>query len=183
MTKEHQPEESAAIELFTAQLSKLSAIRQLDYTRPEFITWRDTVTDLFQRFLRPDSSHFVTFREIRFRGPGQIQPARRRPFSYRGPLPRSSGISQEYMNEFRKGCEIAEGCIQGAIETIRNFGVHRKGAERKGPQKDGDIQQNFHAPVTIHNQALPTGKAIQSIERMGDEGGTLQEIALLLQQS
>jgi hypothetical protein len=38
MTKAHQPEESLAIELFNEQLSKLSEIRQLDYTRPEFIT-------------------------------------------------------------------------------------------------------------------------------------------------
>jgi hypothetical protein len=183
LDKSHQPEESLAIELFTAQLSQLSAVRELDYTQPEFITWRDTVTELFQRFLHPDSPHSVTFQGIRFRGQAQLQPARRLPYSYRGPRPTSSGVSQENLDQFRKGCAIAEGCIRSAIETITNFGVYDQRAGREVSRQRGGIQQTFNAPVTIHNQALATDRAVQNIGQQGETGASLKEIAALLQTS
>jgi hypothetical protein len=142
MMKENQPEESRAIELFNEQLNKLTVIRGLGYKSPEFITWRNTVTDLFQRFLRPDSSHFVTFRDIRFRGPAQVLPARRISSDYRGPLPTASGPWHEDIDQFRSGYDlaVAEGCIRGAIETLRNSGIHREGTERNGLLNNGEIK-------------------------------------------
>ena len=178
MTRQHQPQESAAIELLNDQLNKLMGVRSLNFKDPQFITWRSTVTDLFQGFLRPDSPHLITFRDLRFRG--RVQ-ARRLPFNYRGPLP-SETVSPEDVVKFQSDCAIAEGCIRGAMDTIQNFGIYSEEPREKATMSGG-VQQNFHGPVTIQTQAIATDNAIQSIEHIGDEGTSLKEIAALLQES
>jgi hypothetical protein len=52
---------------------------------------------------------------------------------------------------------------------------------REVSRQRGGIQQNFLAPVTIHNQALATDRAVQNIGQQGDTGTSLKEISALLQ--
>ena len=180
MTLPIEPPEATAIRLLEEQLVKLAVVQTLDYKDPKFIAWRSTTTDLLQRFLRPDSSHLITFRDIRFLGYVQ---ARRQPFGYRGAVPRAPLTSPLDRETFVRGCAIAEECIKGASEEIQNFGVYSEGT-RKTPQRErGNVQQNFHAPVVIHSQAIATDSAIQNIGQMGTIGPSLKEIATLFNES
>jgi hypothetical protein len=72
MTKQDQPQEAAAIQLLEQQLNQIAALQNQNSETPPFITWHSTVTDLFQRFLRPESPHLATFRNLTFRGPRQV---------------------------------------------------------------------------------------------------------------
>jgi len=94
----------------------------------------------------------------------------------------SETISPGDAVKFQQDCAIAEGCIRGAMETIRNFGVYFD-EPRKKRTMSGGVQQNFHGPVTIQTQAIATDNAIQSISHIGNEGISLKEIAALLQES
>jgi hypothetical protein len=179
MTMQNQPKESAAITLLNDQLNKLMGIRSLDLKHPDFILWRDSVANLFQRFLSPDSSHFVTFRDLRFRAP--ITRTRPLPYSYRGPRP-SEVKSPADAAQFEKDCAIAEVCIRGAMDEIRNFGVYSDKANPPAQKSSGAVQ-NFFGTVNIQNQAIATDNAIQHIEQMGNTGNDLKEIAELLKQS
>jgi hypothetical protein len=53
----------------------------------------------------------------------------------------------------------------------------------QGERTHSSLQQIFRGPVTIHNQAIATDKAIQNIGQMGNMGAELKEIAALLEQS
>jgi hypothetical protein len=178
-----QATEPNAVSLFNAQLTKVERVRQLDFRHPEFMNWHDTTLMLFQRFLPPDSPHFSRFRDLRFRESSFV-PARKLPFSYRGPRPGpDTTISPEDKQRFESACEIAAGCIEGAIDEILSFGVHVDTGTRKAPRRSGGFQQNFNAPVTIGAQAIATDNAIQNIQHSGGTGVSLQEIAALLNQS
>ena len=180
MTKQDQPQESAAINLLNDQLLKLPSVRVLDYRNPKFILWRDTTENYFKRFLPPDSPHLDTFRSIRFRGQVQTKP---RPYSYRGPRPSLVAVNTADRELFERGCAIAEECINGAIDEIRNFGIHSERARNTAKPERSGVQQNFHGPVVIHNQAIATDNAIQNIGQIGNAGATLKEISTLLDQS
>jgi hypothetical protein len=168
------------INLFSEQQIKLETLRSLHARHPEFIGWRNTTTTLFQKLL-PDSPHFATFSDLRFRGQQQLG-VRRLPYSYRGTPPRES-TSPEDTAKFQSDCDIAVACIKGAIDEILAFGVHADTGTGKVPHARGGFQQNFNGPVTIQNQAVATDKAIQNIGQMGDTGASLQEITALLNQS
>lgn len=117
---QNRPQESAvAINLLNEQLNKLTEIRRFNSKHPDFIYWRDSVTGLFRRYL-PDSPRFTTFSNLKFRA----TPTRIRPFSYSYRGPRPSGLpSPADAAQFDKDCAIAEMCIRGALDDIRNFGV------------------------------------------------------------
>jgi hypothetical protein len=170
-----------AVELFTEQRNKLKQVRAFDYRHPDFKLWQDSTASLFQRFIRPDSPHFIRFRDIRFRGQAVI---RGLPFNYRGPVPRTDGVSPEDKEQFERGCAEADNCIHGAIDEIATFGVHVEVANSKTRQKRvSGVQQIFHGPVTIEKQVIATDNAIQNIGQIGDTGASLKEIADLLNQS
>lgn len=78
---------------------------------------------------------------------------------------------------------IAEGSIKGAIEEVRNFGIHYEEGRSRPSAKRAGFQQNFHGPVKIYSQAIATDNAIQNIGQMGSTGATLKEIAALIDQS
>lgn len=183
MTKQNQPQESAAMNLLNDQLNKLMQVRSLDAQHPDFTIWHDTVKDLFQRFLRPDSPHFNRFKNLSFKGPPVMRldfPSSRHRYGITG----EEAHSAEDAAKFLRDCGIAEGCIKGAMDTIRNFGIHSEGVDgRNVPQKGGGVQQTFHGPVTFHSQAIATDKAVQNIGNMGSEGASLKEIAALLRES
>lgn len=168
------------VHLLNTQLLKVADLRNLDSHHPEFISWHDTVTMLFQRFLTPESPHFVRFTNLRFHE-AVFRPARRLPFSYRGPTP--SGSSLEDKAVFQSDCDIAIGCIKGAIEEIIAFGVHTSTPAQRTLRTKSGVQQIFNAPVTIGSQAIATDSAIQSIQHVGDAGAGLKEIANLLTQT
>jgi len=168
------------ISLFNEQLMKLETVRGLNPKHPEFICWRNTTTTLFQKFL-PDSPHFTTFGYLTFRGQQQLG-VRRLSYGYRGPLPRESA-SPEAAAKFQSDCDIAVACIKGAINEIQAFGIRADTGAGKAPRTRGGFQQNFNGPVTIHNQAVATDKAIQHIGQLGNIGASLQEITALINQS
>jgi hypothetical protein len=172
--------EANPVTLFNEQLIKLETVRRLDAKHAEFIGWRNTTTALFQSLL-PNSPHFTTFGYLRFRA-AQLAGVRRLPYGYRGPLPRET-TSPEDTAKFQSDCDIAVACIKGAIDEILAFGIHSDTGFGKGPRTRGGFQQNFNGPVTNHNQAVATDKAIQNIGQMGDTGASLQEITALLNQS
>lgn len=181
-TVQAHTQEYSAIELLNRQITGLVIVRNYDFRHPEFITWKDSTMNLFQRLLPPDSAHLVRFRDLRFRGP--VQAARRLPFNYRGPLPGpSETITAADKEAFQKACAIAEGCIKGAIEDVRYFGVRSEVTNKKMRQSAGGVQQNFHGPVTFQNQAIATDNAIQNIGQMGGSAASLKEIAALLNDS
>jgi hypothetical protein len=184
MTVPSESPEVTAIRLLGEQFAKLTVVKNLDYKDAKFIAWRNTTIDLLQRFLRPNSSHLITFAEIRFRGQGQLQ-IRRHPFDgYRGPrtkVPHPTNPADRDI--FVRGCEIAEECIKGATDEIRNFGIYLEGTRNKPQRERSSVQQNFHGPVVIHNQAIATDNAIQNIGQMGTIGPNLTEIATLFKES
>jgi len=181
MTRQGQPQEATAIRLFNEQLRKLGGIRCLEHKDVTFIAWRDTTTSLFQRFLRPDFSHFSTFRRIKWQGQVSVGSLTSN-YGYGGPRP--SGFSTpEEREAFLRGCAIAEQCIKGAIEEVRNFGIHVEGDGMKTPKVSSGVQQTFNGPVIIHSQQIATDNAIQNIVQSGALGPSLKEIAALLDQS
>lgn len=173
-----------AVQLLAEQQNRLEQIRNLDYQHPDFKLWQDTTMTLFQRFIRPDSPHFIRFRDIRFLGKIQISIARRLPYNYRGPSLRQNDANPQDQEQFQKGCDEAHNCIQGAIKEVETFGVHVEINSRTLRQKTGGgVQQTFHGPVTIENQIIATDKAIQNIGHIGNTGTSLKEIAGLINQS
>src|ERR1700733_2686620 len=170
-------------DLFRKQLEVLGVVRQLDFRRPEFIAWKDSTMNLFQRFLQPESAHLIRFRDLRFRGP--IQAYRPLPYNYRGPRHVASDtISQADQAAFQRDCAIAEGCIKGAIEDIQYFGVHSESTDKKPRQYRSEaVQQTILGPVIIQNQSIATDNAIQNIGQMGPTGSSLKEIAAVFNDS
>lgn len=181
MTRQNQPQESAALELLSEQLIKLGQVRSLDAKNPEFTIWRDTVMELFQRFVRADSPHFSRFKGLAFRLPPVM--SLDFPSSRGARWAGGNPVSAEDAEKFARDCATAEGCIKGVMEAIKNFGVHSEGTDKRPSGRGGGVQQNFHGPVTIQNQAIATDKAVQNIGHMGSEGASLSEIAALLRES
>jgi hypothetical protein len=175
---QNQVQETLAIRLFVEQLTKLQYVRQFDSKNAQFVGWRDTTTSLFQRFLPPDSPHFVTFRELKFRAQMAV---RRLPFSHRG-LVRRTSISPQDRERFESDCAIAEGCIKAALDEIREFGVSMGKAELTRPN-GGVMHQNFNATVTIQNQAIAAGGAIQHVSQHNQSEESLRALLALLQES
>lgn len=179
---EQPMQESLLIDLLNTQLTALLIVRNYDFRHPDFITWKDSTMNLFQRLLPPDSAHLIRFRDLRFRGP--VQAARRLPYNYRGPLPApSNAITAADKEAFQSACAIAEGCIKGAIEDVRHFGVHSAVPDKKPRLSAGGVQQTFHAPVTIQSQVIATDNAIQNIGQVGGSATSLKEIAAVLNDS
>jgi hypothetical protein len=156
-----------AARLLNDQLKSLEVIRGLRYNDPHFDAWRDSTTSLLKRFLPPDSPHLGTFTSISFSA-------------------HLYATSAEHQESYFKGCKAAAATIRAVLMEIEEFGVHEqrpkeRGAE--GPSGPG-VQQNFHGPVTIQNQAIATDQAIQNIGHMGDATGTsLREIAEVFKNS
>ncbi|HEY6468101.1 MAG TPA: hypothetical protein VIY69_19030 [Candidatus Acidoferrales bacterium] len=177
---ENREQDLAAIEFLREQLAQLVTVSSLDHTDAKFIAWHNRTSSLFQRFLRPDSPHFITFRDLRFRGSVVI---RRLPYNFHG-VPPQTGITPGDRQQFNRACAIAEGCINGAIEEVRDFGIHsEQGAIKPTSKRAGGFQQNFHGPVEIHQQTIATDHAVQNIGRIGNTGLPLKEIAALIDQS
>jgi hypothetical protein len=108
-------------------------------------------------------------------------------------VPPPDYVSPEDATYFKRSCETAEASLKAAINDIEDFGVRSeqprptvtgRGRGRSGEDGSGSVSQTFHAPVTIHNQAIATDNAIQKIGTMGDAtGASLKEIAELFWQS
>jgi hypothetical protein len=162
-----------AITLFKEQLERLASLRSGDADNPEFVSWRDTTKTLFRKFL-PDSTHLERYAKITFR-----RLPSRRSFSSRYNQP--PGYDKSL---FQRGCTLAEHCMLGAIEEIERFDIEVPIQDgEKTANSGGGVQQIFRGPVTIHNQAIATDKAIQNIGQIGNTGADLKEIAVLLDQS
>jgi diguanylate cyclase (GGDEF)-like protein len=137
-----------ALELFYKRLEQLVVVSSYDFRHPDFIAWKDATMGLFQRFLQPESPHLIRFRDLRFRGPAQA--ARRLPFNYRGPLPRSrEAVTPADEEAFHRGCELAERCIKGAIDDIQHFGVYIEDySATKGRPSKGHFELPTHVVPT-----------------------------------
>jgi len=173
-----QLQEAGATNLLDELLVKLQSVRRLDWKNPQFVSWRDTTSALFQRFLPPDSPHIITFQRLTFRAPVA---ARTLPYNYRGPRP-VTNVSSADRARFESDCAMAEECIKAVREEIRAFGVHSM-RDWPATRNGGASHQNFYGSVTIENQAIATGNSIQNIGQMGDTGTSLKEIGALLDQS
>jgi hypothetical protein len=180
MTQQDQPDKSTAVTLFEIQLAKMQEVRLLDYKNPQFKSWLNTTLNLFQRFIALNNSHFLEFRDLEFHRQTR---SRQLPYSYRGPIPATSALSQADRQAFYDDCALADACIRGAIEEIQTFGVHTEKPMQKSRERGGGFQQIFDGPVTIQNQAIATDRAIQKIGQMGDSGVRLRELAALLNES
>lgn len=169
-------------DLLKAQLEKVGSIRRLDFRHPQFMKWHDTTLMLLKRLLSPDSPHLSRFQNLTFRAPlGAVRPL---PFRYRGLRPRpDAGVSPEDKQHFERACEIAAGCISGAVDELVSFGIYVDTGKRNTGRGDSRFQQHFSGPVTIGTQAIATDNAIQNIQHSGDTGINLREVAALLNQS
>jgi hypothetical protein len=183
MPRQNSPEDSVAIELFDTQLNELRNVRNLNADRPEFTFWRNRVTELFQRYLPPNNPHFITFRTLSFCSLTTAMSDYPFGGSARFSIQTGDVIASQDNAKFLADCGTAEACIGGAISTIRDFGIDQGQPEKKGPQRAGSVQQNFHGPVTIQSQAIATDYAVQNIVEMGSMGPGLKEISGLLRES
>jgi hypothetical protein len=113
----------SVIALFSEQRDRLAEVRKLNYKHPDYKLWRDTTTNLFERFVSPKSAHAIRFRDLRFFGPSSLVPVRRIAYGYRGPMPNPDAISPADQQQFERACSEADNCILGAITEIRTFGV------------------------------------------------------------
>jgi hypothetical protein len=159
----------------------LQTVRGLNYKDPAFTAWRDTTTNILDKFLGPDDNHSHRFQTLRFSGPIRILP-----FGSR--VPRPGYISHEDAEAFRRSCETSDATLRAAIKHVEDFGVYVEEykptpAGRGRGKSSGGVSQNFHGAVNL-NQAIATDSAVQRIGRVGNKTGTeLKEILYLLQQS
>ncbi|MGA9798587.1 MAG: hypothetical protein WBQ68_06240 [Terriglobales bacterium] len=180
MHAEETPQQKA-MRLLNRQLEELQTVRALNYNDPKFKAWRDTTHGVLERFLGKQNHHTLRFVGTHFTS------IVIRTVGWRQLRPPPGYVSPEDRMQFDEGCATAEETLKAAIREVEDYGVHedkpapiRKGRGGNG----GGLTQTFNAPVSIHNQAIATGKAIQQIEHMGDNtGSSLKEIADLLQQS
>jgi hypothetical protein len=172
-----ETDKEQAVRLLNQQLKELQSVRGLNYKEPLFLGWRDTTSGLLQKFLPPDSPHLKRFQNLAFTG----KVARRAAW---GSPPKPPGyISPQNQDHYRAECRTAETTIQAALKHIAEFGVYAEQSPIK-PTGQGGVQQNFYGNVTIQNQAIATGNAIQKIDHFGDTTGSdLKGIADLLMQS
>lgn len=179
MTLDAETPVEKAIRLLTRQLEELQTIRSLNYKDPAYKAWHDTTMRVLQMFLGPESPHFIRFRDLRFFGPTVIVPRRVRvPPDYISPADSAA---------FRKACETTDASLRAAMKDIEDFGVYveqpKPVSAGRGKGRSGGVSQTFHAPVTIHSQAIATDNAIQRIGQMGNMGANLKEVAELFRQS
>jgi hypothetical protein len=91
-----------ALELFKDQLDAVRMIRSFRGITPEFSRWKDSTTALFIKYL-PDSSCYNRFSIIQF------------------------GSEHAAQERYLRGCDLAEQCIQAAIQDIERFDVKPAG--------------------------------------------------------
>jgi hypothetical protein len=87
-----------ALELFKQQLKAVPMMRNFRGITPEFSRWKDSTTGLFRKYL-PDSSCYNRFCIIQF------------------------GTEHGAQERYLRGCDLAEQCIQAAIQDIERFDV------------------------------------------------------------
>jgi hypothetical protein len=172
-------DQNEAINLLNEQLAELEDVRKLNHRDAKFKGWQDMTLNLLSRFLQPNSSHLVRFRDIRYWSNRIVM----RGFNDHRPLPPPNYVSPEDREAFNRGCELAEESIKGAIKEIRIFGVHTAIVQSPPPRNRGGVQQIFHGSVVIQSQAIATDSAIQSIGQIGATGEALKGLADLLRES
>jgi hypothetical protein len=182
MPKQLQPDEQEAITHLQNQLEALAQIRknaeQAHASSPQFILWKSHTMDLMTHYISANSEKLRKFRGLSFRSnvmqldyPGARYP---------------SGPRRDDIEKFASDVEIADACLQGAIEHIKVFGLKQEepaapakpARGRGGPR--GGITQYIQGNV---NQAIATDGATQNVGQVGQSGNSLDEIVKLLQQS
>jgi hypothetical protein len=177
MPKQLGPEEQEAIAHLEKQIVELTAIRanaeQAHAASPQFIAWRSHTIDLLTYFIPSSSEHFRRFRMLSFR-------SNRMSLDYPGARVHR-GPRQDDLEKFAADADVADACLNGAIERIRIFGMAREEPAPAKPVRSresrGGLTQHFHGPV---NQAVAMDKATQNVGHIGPSGSTLAEISALL---
>ncbi len=167
MALDAESSDEKAIRLLKRQLEELQTVRSLNYKDPNFKAWRDTTTRVLQMFLGPESPHLMRFRDTRFFGPSSRVP-------YGVPV-NPDYISPRDVIAFQKACATTDASLRAAIKDVEDFGVYVEQAKPaptgRGKGGSGGVSQAFHAPVTIHNQAIAADSAIQTIGHVGGHDG------------
>jgi hypothetical protein len=154
--------ETEAIGALKRQLEQLVEVSKRGPDDPGFKSWRMMTAEVLKHYT-PNTPYRLKFINLAFTVARMYHPV-------------------DPHEVFEKACQDAKAILETAIQHIERLGLSDVGNKPGPAASSGGL--HFHGPVTIGNQAIASGNAVQNVSQTANiQINALSEIKTLLKQS